>query len=552
MKNNAYKTYPKNILTKYVISIIISAVLLAAASIAGAKSVSTFSVILYVLSIASALSLSTLGSIEALMDKRFEPVLLRNLAVLVLFLCGAYSVSAFASVAFCFSNMISIFSNISASTAYIKNNKAQLEYSVVNGESMKTVAAEKLKLGDVVAVEKGDYLCFDGVLENGSKQYYGVYKGEPQKIRVTQSYDYSVDFHAMLCAANPIYNAVFRYYPLSVLLIAVILAALKLIFAHTTVAASLFSPAAILLLCMPDMIISGIGIYFAKFGNAAKLEKFNSVKNIVVNMSGVLTKGELSVGDMVCKQGYDNRDVISMCAAVQPNDNKFAKAFLSYLGAARVATVPSEYLPHLGVKAEISGRTVLVGSEKLMNDNGVDCSNFDKYTVFVAVDGELIAAVKLNDTLSAEACKAMHELKAAGYNTYVVTANNSLTAKTVADNCGSNFAALCDDKAAFINQLKKRGSVAYIGDDEKAAAAADVSVLGGTGSLDAIIGCVKAAKDAEMFEKTRLAVGFAVSAGLMLLMILNVIRGSLLWLIALLIAATICLPEYLAAKQLEK
>lgn len=554
MKKTAFRTETKDILMKYVISIIIAAVLLAAASIFGANSSGTIVIVLYVLSIASALSISTLHSIEALMDKRFEAALLRNIAVLAVFFCGAYSMASLVAIIFCFSDMISHFSNISASKAYIKNKDAAVCYSVADGDDVKSVGADELKVGDKVFVNHGDFLCFDGVLENGKKQYCGIFSGKSQTVTVGEIYDYSVDFESLLIESMPIYKYIKLVYPFAVLLIAVIFAAVKLMFAHTTVAGSIFAPAAVLLMCMPDIILSGVSAYFAIFDNSAKLLNMKAAQNIVVNMTGVLTKGELTVGDIVCKKGYDGKDVISMCAAVQPDfDNKFAKAFLSYLGVGRVGTMPSEYMPHLGIKADISGRTVLVGSEKLMNDNGIDCAEFDKYTVFVAVDGTLIAAVKMNDTLLANACKAMHELKAAGHNTFVVTANSSKTAKAVADNCGAEYKALCNDKAAFINTLKKSGKTAYIGDDEAAAMAADAAIcISGDDTLDSLLGGLKKASDAAARAKIRMAAGFVVSAGLILLIILNVLHSSMLWLISLIIAAMICLPEYAVAKQLTK
>lgn len=554
MKNTAYKTETKDVLTKYVISIIIAAVLLAAASIFGANSTGTIIIVLYVFSVAAALCISTLHSIEAVMDKRFEAVLLRNIAVLVVFFCGAYSMAALVAIIFCFSDMILHFSNITASKAYIKNQGAEICYSVADGDEVKSVSADKLQAGDKVIVNDGDYLCFDGACDNGKKQYCGIYKGERQTITVSAVYDYSVDFSAELSDTAPIYRYIRMIYPFAVLLIAVIFAAVKLLFAHTSIIGSIFAPAVVLLLCMPDMILSGIAAYYTKADNSAKLLGLQTAQNIVVNMTGVLTKGELTVGDIVCKKGYEDKDIISMCAAVQPNfDNRYAKAFLSYLGVGRVNTVPSEYLPHLGVKADISGRTVLVGSEKLMNDNGIDCAEFEKYTVFVAVDSTLIAAVKMNDTLLANACKAMHELKAAGHNTYVVTANNSLTAQAVANNCGAEYKALCDDKAAYINTLKKSGKTAYIGDDEAAAAAADVAIgIDGNETLASLLDGMKSAGDIAAHTKIRMAAGFVVSATIITLIILNVLHSSLLWLIAIIIAALICLPEYVAAKQLDK
>lgn len=553
MKKTIYKTETANILVKYVITIVISAVLLAAASLFNSKSASTVMVMIYVLSVASALCISTLQSIEAIMDKRFKAELLRNIAVIVLLFCGAYKTSALIAIIFCFSDMISHYLNISASKAYIKCKGLRLCYTSADGAS--TVFAEDLKAGDSVIICDGDFLCFDGVLDGGAKQYSGIYSGGRKKIAVTQVYDYSADFESAVFDRIPLCKYIKRYYPIAVLLIAVIFAAVKLILPHITLFGALISPAAVLLLCMPEMILSGIAVYFAKFGDFETPENLNGVKNIVVNMTGALTKGELSVGDIVCKQGYEAKDVISMCAAVQPDDgNKYAKAFLNYLGVSKTNTVSSKVLPHLGITAEISGRAVLVGSEKLMNINNIDCSEFDKYTVFVAVDGTLIAAIKMNDTLISSACAAMHELKAAGYNTYIVTANNSLTAKAVAENCNAEYTALCDDKAEFVNSLKQSGKTLYIGDDDFAIAAGDAGMRcnGGDDSFAAVVSYVKSAKTVAARTKIRMAVGAVIAIAIIALIMLNVIRAGWLWGVALLIAAVTCLPKYLAANSLEK
>lgn len=556
MKNTVFKTEAKDILMKYVVSIIISALLLAAASLLGAQN-STVVTMLYVLSVASALCISTLHGIEALMDRHFDAALLRTAALLIIFFAGAYVQTAFAAILLCFADMIKKYADISLSKAYIKNNGGGLCYTLISGDDTQSVFAEKIKLNDRVIINDGDFLCFDCVYDNGKKLYSGVYSGESKAVTVTALYDYSVDFEQMHGKSSPMYKKIRLYYMLCIAFIAVVFAVVNIAFGGSKVILSLLTPAIILLLSAPEFISSGIAAYFVLTGKSNLQKSIDGVKNIVVNMSGVLTRGELTVGEVVCSDGYNSKDIISMCAAVQPNfDNKFAKAFLEYLGVGKIAAVPSKYSQGLGITADISGRKVLVGSQKLLNNNGVDCSKYDGYTVYVAVDGIMIAAVKMNDVLSADACKAMHELKNAGYNTYMVTANNTLTAKAAAENCSAEYTALCTDKAGYINSVKKGGKTVYIGDDDAAANAADIALKfsenGDIASLSELLESIKQTADTDTFAKIRVIAGLIISAALILAVILNVLGAGILWLIALIVGVMICLPEYAVLNMCKK
>jgi Cu+-exporting ATPase len=156
-----------------------------------------------------------------------------------------------------------------------------------------------------------------------------------------------------------------------------------------------------------------------------------------------------------------------------------------------------------GVAATIRGRAVLVGSRRLMEEEGIDVGdsgevlrkleNQAKTAMLVAVDGKLVGTIAVADTLkedSADAIAALHEM---GLQSAMITGDNQRTAEAIAEQVGIDHVlaeVLPDGKVAEVEKLQDRfGMVAFVGDginDAPALTQANVGIAIGTGTDIAI------------------------------------------------------------------
>jgi Cu+-exporting ATPase len=157
-----------------------------------------------------------------------------------------------------------------------------------------------------------------------------------------------------------------------------------------------------------------------------------------------------------------------------------------------------------GVRGEVDGRTVLVGSRAFMDGQGVAVAAMEqdmrrledegKTAMLVASDGELLGVLAVADTLKDDAVAAVRELQALGLETAMITGDNERTAQAIARQVGIGRVlaeVLPDEKLAEIQRLQEEtdGLVAMVGDginDAPALTQADVGIAIGTGTDIAI------------------------------------------------------------------
>jgi len=152
-----------------------------------------------------------------------------------------------------------------------------------------------------------------------------------------------------------------------------------------------------------------------------------------------------------------------------------------------------------GVVGTVGGHEVAVGSEKLLEEQGIALSQIGaeaeqlrrdgQTVVFVGIDGREVGVFGIADPIKPEAAAALRELQREGVRVVMLTGDNEVTAAAVARKLGiSDFEAgvLPDHKADAIKKLQQEGrTVAMAGDgvnDAPALAQAQVGVAMGTGT----------------------------------------------------------------------
>ncbi len=261
-------------------------------------------------------------------------------------------------------------------------------------------------------------------------------------------------------------------------------------------------------LATPTAIMVGMG-KGAEHGilikDAEALEIAHKTKIAVFDKTGTLTRGEPKVTDTIFLD--DTMLVKEAIAALEKNsEHPLSKAIVDHFNGLRDLPVKDfSAIEGFGVKGTVSGLSILIGNNKLMNNERVTSSlmldkkaeawmNDGKTLAYVAVDGKNVAAIAIADTIKEEAKEMVTSLKKMGVAVWMITGDNEATAAAIAKQAGiENVLAgvLPQEKANKIYKLKKdkNSIIAFSGDginDAPALAAADVGIAMGTGTDVAI------------------------------------------------------------------
>ena len=245
--------------------------------------------------------------------------------------------------------------------------------------------------------------------------------------------------------------------------------------------------------------------------NAEALEKLASVDTLVVDKTGTLTEGKLSVIRVAPLSGsYSENELLTLAAsAEQSSEHPIARAIVRCARARSLALAPASDFRSTaggGVVARVQGKTIVAGSRKFLADQQIEVSEPPWYEdsaatadrsagtqIYVAVDARAAGILRLSDTVKAEARGAVDALRGDGVSVILLTGDRKEAAETVARQLGVSHteAGLSpQQKREAIDRLKREGKcVAMAGDgvnDAPALGAADVGIAMSTGTDVAI------------------------------------------------------------------
>ncbi|WP_232668418.1 heavy metal translocating P-type ATPase [Pseudonocardia sp. TRM90224] len=252
------------------------------------------------------------------------------------------------------------------------------------------------------------------------------------------------------------------------------------------------------------LVAAGRGAQLGVFlkGSAA-LESAHAVDTVVLDKTGTLTTGRMTVRDLVTA-GTQPAVLVGRAAAVlagsrHPLAAPVVALGVSSWGALAEAEEPCG-MPGLGAAGTVDGHLVLVGSPLLMATHGVATSEAvdarvgrweaaGHSTVVVAWDGAVTGAFALGDAVKPGAAAAVDHLRRMGLRTILLTGDNEGAARAVAAAVGVTEVAarvLPAGKIELVERLQAEGrTVAVVGDgvnDAPALAGADLGVAMGSGT----------------------------------------------------------------------
>jgi len=285
-----------------------------------------------------------------------------------------------------------------------------------------------------------------------------------------------------------------------VLVIAALTLAGWLVTGHPATAAFTAAVAVLIIACpcalglaTPTAILVGTG-RGAQLGVLIKkpqvLETVRGIDTVVLDKTGTVTTGRMSVSSLEVQPGEDADVVLARAAAIEAaSEHPIAAAIVHEARARGLTPAPvTDFAndPGTGVSGVVDGTNVRV--TRAADSDG-------RTSVEVSWDGARRGIIRLADTVKPTSAEAIAELKALGITPMLLTGDNQSVAVRVAAEVGIAATdviagVLPSQKADAISALQARGRrVAMVGDgvnDSVALATADIGMAMGTGTDAAI------------------------------------------------------------------
>src|SRR5215471_11212370 len=241
--------------------------------------------------------------------------------------------------------------------------------------------------------------------------------------------------------------------------------------------------------------------------SAEALETACRLDTIVLDKTGTVTAGRPTLIDVRPAGRWSEDNLLAFVAGAEADSEHPLAAAILAGARQRGMNVPAATgfvsVTGQGVRAAVTGRSVLAGNARLLVGAGIDTTALDPIAtelsgqgmtpVLAAVDGEPAGVLAVADPVKDDSPAAIAALRRIGMQVVMLTGDNARTAAAIARQTGVSQVlaeVLPEHKASEIRRLQAEGRrVGMVGDginDAPALAAADVGLAIGTGTDVAI------------------------------------------------------------------
>ena len=413
-----------------------------------------------------------------------------------------------------------------------------------------TVPVGEIAVGDVFAVKPGESIPVDGVIIDGNAavdesaltgESIPVDKSEGDQISaatvnksgyirarasrigkdttLSQIIKMVSDASATKAPIARIADKVSAVFVPAVLVIAVITAAVWLMLGkdmgfalERAIAVLVISCPCALGLATPVAIMVGNGVGARNgilFKTSESLEMTGKVSQIALDKTGTITKGEPEVTDVVPAYGSGDSLLEMAYSLEKKSEHPIAEAIVAYAEKMHVRIYEvSDFkvLPGNGLSGMIEKNgelRIIQGGNRAFMQNVCDIPDLiqkqaefyesqGKTCVYFAYGGRCLGMIAVSDAIKPDSREAVDELKKMGVHAVMLTGDNEVTAKHIAEEAGVDDVignVLPDGKEKVVSELAENGRTAMVGDginDAPALTKADIGIAIGAGTDVAI------------------------------------------------------------------
>jgi len=412
-------------------------------------------------------------------------------------------------------------------------NQIPLEATVIKGGGKHVVMLDQIEVGDIIEVKNGEKASVDGksIVElstfdessltgesypiekqKGDRVYSGtINTGIVMRYEATKNYANSTlstmmnlleDSLASKPKIEETTNKLSKHFSLTIIILALLTSIGWYSYSGDFETTLIVTISVVVIACpcalaLATPIASLVGISWATekgllFKEAKFIETFAKATTVVLDKTGTITKGELTVTSQ--SQVLEADSLALLFALVDSSTHPVSRAIKCYLleQYEEIASFELQNIAQLssrGIHADYQGQSVLGGNAKLMAEQGIQVQQSSATVFHFVVEGELLVTFELEDTLK-EGIKALvdycqkHEIEM-----IMATGDNEQVANAIAKEAGIEkvYAELLPtDKSNLIQSLKEQGNtVVMVGDgvnDTLALSHADIAIAMGSGA----------------------------------------------------------------------
>lgn len=460
---------------------------------------------------------------------------------------------------------------------------------IIENNSEKIVAADKVKKDDVIRVLPGESIPVDGVIisgqtsinqavmtgeslpvdkmvgdevSSGTVNQFGVFEMKATKVGEDSSIQRMIKLVQSADAGKAKIVGIADRWATWIVIIALSAAALTWLFSAQIIRAVtilvVFCPCA-LVLATPTAIMAAIGNatkhgFLVREGDA--LERLSKVKTIAFDKTGTLTCGKLTVTAFKSvSRKFSDKDIFSYAASAEvlsehPIGKAIVTSYKEQISGEISKCEDFKMTVGRGVSSIINGKKVYAGNSELLNENdisvGINTEISEFYAqgstvIYIGIDGKFTGYIVLSDVLRNESRQMITKLSELGVMPVLLTGDNKNAAESIAKTLHiSEYRSEClpEDKLKYIDKSEKENKlVCMIGDginDAPALKRATVGIaMGGIGSDIAVDAADIALVDDEVKELPHLV---ALSKRMMTTIKLNMTFSMCLNFVAIILA----------------
>lgn len=411
-----------------------------------------------------------------------------------------------------------------------------------DGEDVKEVSPEKVKIGDIIVVKTGEKIPLDGEIIHGTaKINNAALTGESKlidtnvadkvlsggintdgliEVRVEKTYENSTVSQILNLVENAtdkkaktetMVSRLAKIYTPIVFLLAILVAIfMPLIVNGVTYSQSLYKALTFLVISCPCSIAISVPLsYFSGIGKSSKrgilikgsdyLDGFKDIGEIIFDKTGTITRGTFSVTQIeTFDKEYNENDILHYFGLGESFSNHpIAKSILNKVQEKLDTTKVEDYkeVSGKGIQYKIEDKYVKIGNESYVGYE--DTKKQIGTNLYISINEKVVGKIVLSDEIKADAQKAINGLSKLGIKTKMFTGDSKEIALDIAQKVGIDkveYEMLPQEKylklEKELEENKTGKKIAFVGDginDSPVLARADIGIsMGGIGSSSAI------------------------------------------------------------------
>lgn len=413
--------------------------------------------------------------------------------------------------------------------------------TVVRGGNEKIVAAEEVKIDEVIVVKPGEKIPLDGVILEGNSNLDTMsLTGESKpllvreddvvlsgsinmdrllKIKVTSTFENSTvskilkmmeEIDQNKATTEKFITRFSKVYTPIVVILALFLAIVPSIivgnpseWVYRALVFLVISCPCALVLSIPLGFFCGIG-KSSKYGilvkNSEAMEKISKIDTIVFDKTGTLTEGKFKV-NQIRSEFLKESELLKIAAYAEYYSNhpialSIKQVYRDEIDESQISDY--QEVPGQGIKVKIGSDEVLAGNEGMLKKVNLPIPEEDTIgtIVYFVINGKYVGNILISDEIKEDSYSLVEKLKQVGVQHFaVLSGDHESIVSSVCKKLGIaeyHSRLLPIDKVEYLKKLEKtsKNPVAFVGDgmnDALVLASADVGIsLGGIGSDAAI------------------------------------------------------------------